>query len=191
MATFDGRDTVVLFEELAYEDVLSVDWVPRAADWSATQIEQNMQRNLRVLRTCDALDETRGAEKSDDDSPLAGEVARLEFKVDLLLELVGQVLAQSRPRPPAVPVRFNALGASWQSAGAVPDSGAGGLLRVYLRDALVDPLTLAAQIVSVGPTGLVRARFEMIGESVADQLERLVFRRHRRQVAETRVPRRG
>ena len=31
--SFDGRDTVVLFDELAYEDVLSLVWQPRPSDF--------------------------------------------------------------------------------------------------------------------------------------------------------------
>ncbi len=188
---FDGKDTIVLFDELAYEDVLSVAWTQRAPGFGTAQAERLAERNLRLLQACDALDESVLIEKADESSAHLGDLARLDFKINLLLDLVGRLLAQSHARPAAVPVRFNALGASWQPAGPSPATGEAGLLQIYLRDTLVEPLALAAEIVSVAPSGLVRARFELLGETVADHLERLVFRRHRRKIAGTRVPRRS
>ncbi len=45
-------------------------------------------------------------------------------------------------------------------------------------------------LTAVSPEGEVKARFAPVGESVADLLERLIFRHHRRQVAGIRQPRR-
>jgi hypothetical protein len=54
---------------------------------------------------------------------------------------------------------------------------------------LVQPLHLPAQIVGGAPAGQVRARFLSLGESVADHIEKLVFRRHRRKIAGSRQQR--
>jgi hypothetical protein len=46
-------------------------------------------------------------------------------------------------------------------------------------------------VTNVTPDGHIKARFLPVGESVADLIERLAFRRHRRQIAGARQPRRG
>jgi hypothetical protein len=59
-----------------------------------------------------------------------------------------------------------------------------------LRDIVVQPLNLPAQVVSGAPQGQVRVRFLSLGEVVADHIEKLVFRRHRRKIAGARGSRR-
>ena len=44
---------------------------------------------------------------------------------------------------------------------------------------------------AVTPDGHIKVRFAPVGEAVADLIEKLAFRRHRRQIAESRQPRRG
>ncbi len=187
---FEGTDTIVLFDELAYEDVLSVAWRERPTGFSEAAAAKLAERNLRLLQAYEALDETSTGEKADETAPHSAEIARLDFKLNLLLDLVGQLVSASHPRPIALPVRFNSLGASWQPADAAPPLGNSGFLQVFLADALVQPLTLPAKVVSVAEDGPVRAHFELLGEAVADQIEKLVFRRHRRKIAGARSPRR-
>jgi Atypical PilZ domain, cyclic di-GMP receptor len=188
---FDGGDTIVLFDELAYEDVLALCWIERTHSGFDSATQRQAERNARLLQAHEALDEPASADKGDDDSPHAAEIARLDFKVNLLLDLVGQLVTANMARPVAVPVRINACGASWQSADSPPTLGAVGQLQVHISDALAQPLLLPGRIAAVSDTGLVRARFELLGEVVAGQLERLVFRRHRRRIAGTRSPRRA
>ena len=69
--------------------------------------------------------------------------------------------------------------------------GEQGLLDIYLRDSLPQPLTLIANITHVSADGQVQATFSPPGEAAADLIEKLAFRRHRRQVAGVRQPRRS
>jgi len=62
---------------------------------------------------------------------------------------------------------------------------------MYLRDFLAEPLRMIGRITNVSPDGQIKARFAPAGETVADLIEKLTFRRHRRQVAESRHPRRA
>ena len=97
----------------------------------------------------------------------------------------------NRPRPAAVPIRFNALGAVWRGSAPLPEAGTQGVAEIYLRDFLVEPLRLMGRITNVTPDGQIKARFSPSGEVVGDLIEKLTFRRHRRQVAESRQPRRA
>jgi hypothetical protein len=184
-AMFDGRDTIVMFDKLAYEDLLPVRWRPQPAPPTDVQAAHLAERNLRVLQACDALEEKGGLEKSDDESPHSADIMRLDFKLNLLLELAGQLLAQTQARVENAQIRFNAMGATWQS-GETLTGGSHGILEVTLRDVIVQPLHLPAEVVAGADAGFIRVRFLALGETVADHIEKLVFRRHRRKIAGAR-----
>jgi Atypical PilZ domain, cyclic di-GMP receptor len=188
---FDGADTVVLYEELAFQDVLPVLWRPMPSSADRDMAAGFSERNVHVLQAWDAMDEHGAVDKPDENAPYAADIMRLDLKINLLLDLVGQILAANRPRPPSVPVRFNALGGMWRSAGPLPEAGEQGVAEIYLHDSLAQPLRLPGRVTNVTPDGHVKVRFAPVGEAVADLIEKLAFRRHRRQVAVSRHPRRG
>ena len=187
---FDGRDTIVMFDKLAYEDLLSVLWRPQSAPVPDVQAQHFAERNLRVLQACDALEEHGQLDKKDEEAPHSADLRRLDFKLNLLLDLAGQLLAQSQPRLRPFTIRLNAMGASFTYDEGLIE-GAYGVLEVMLRDIVVQPLNLPAQIVAGAPPGQTRVRFLSLGEVVADHIEKLVFRRHRRKIAGARGIRRS
>ena len=183
---FDGADTVVLYEELAFQSVLPVLWRPCAGPLDAETAAGLADRNQQVLQAWDAMEEHGPVEKPDENSPYTADLMRLERKINLLLDLVGQILAANRPRPIPAAVRFNALGAVWRGTAPLPETGAQGVLEVHLHECLAQPLRLPGRVTSVTPDGNVKARFIPLGETVADLIEKMAFRRHRRQIAGTR-----
>jgi len=186
---FDGADTVVLYEELAFQDVLPVLWRASPSTFDSDIAAGLAERNLQVLQAWDAMEEHGPVEKPDENSPYAADLMRLERKMNLLLDLVGQILATNRPRPAPASVRFNALGAVWRGTAPLPEAGAQGILEVHLHDCLAQPLRLPGRVTNVTPDGNVKARFLPLGEAVADLIEKMAFRRHRRQIAGTRTVR--
>jgi hypothetical protein len=187
---FEGVDTVVLQNELAYQDLLPVTWRLLSKPLELPAIASIADRNVRMLQACAAIEEQGALEKKDEKSPHSADLMRLEVKMNLLLDVVGQLLAASQPRPAATIIRFNALGAVWRSP-APPRQGEQGLLEIYLRDSLPQPLTLIANVTHVSADGQVKVAFSPPGEAAADLIEKLAFRRHRRQVAGVRQPRRS
>jgi hypothetical protein len=184
---FDGSDTVVLYDELAYEAVLPVSWQPQAASVNAAVVAGFTERNVRLLQALAAIEDHGVSDKPDESAP---DLTRLDFKINLLLDLVGQLVVANRPRPAPSPIRFNAQGAIWHSAAALPQMGPSGIVEIHLRDFLAEPLRLAGTLTQITDAGEVTARFAPVGETLADLLERLIFRHHRRQVAGIRQPRR-
>jgi hypothetical protein len=187
---YEGVDTVILDNELAWQDKLPVAWKPLARPLDAASIAALTERNLKILQVCAALEEQGAVDKQDDSAPHAADLARLETKVNLLLELVGQILAALGPRPPATLVRFNAHGAQWHPLQPV-QAGEHGLLEIWLKPSLPQPLTLPANVTHVTKDGQVKAGLVPPGEAIADLIEKLAFRHHRRHVAGVRQPRRG
>ncbi len=189
---YDGADTVVLYEELAFQDVLPVTWRVMANPIDRELSGGFDERNIRLLQAWDAMEEHTPVEKQkQEDAAYAAEILRLDLKVNLLLDLVGQLLVSNRPRPAPTPVRFNALGAMWRSTTQpLPEAGEQGIVEIYLRDCLAEPLQLAGRVTNVTPDGNIKVKFLPVGEAVADLIEKLAFRRHRRQIAGARQPRR-
>jgi hypothetical protein len=187
---YDGKDTIVIFDKLAYEDLLPVRWCPSAQQVDDVTAQHYAERNLRVLQACDALEEHGQLDKSDDEAPHSADLRRLDFKLNLLLDLAGQLLAQSQSRLRANTIRLNAMGASFTYDEGLVE-GAFGVLEVVLREIVVQPLHLPAQVVSGAPAGQTRVRFLSLGDVVADHIEKLVFRRHRRKIAGARGIRRA
>jgi Atypical PilZ domain, cyclic di-GMP receptor len=189
---YDGADTVVLYEELAFQDVLPVLWRPLTNSADREIAAGFDERNIRLLQAWDAMEEHGPIEKQKpEDAPYAAEILRLDLKINLLLDLVGQILVANHPRPPPSSVRFNALGATWRATGTLPEAGEQGVAEIYLRDCLAEPLRLAGRVTNVTPDGHIKVKFLPLGEGVSDLIEKLAFRRHRRQIAGARQPRRG
>ncbi|HEU4485454.1 MAG TPA: PilZ domain-containing protein [Povalibacter sp.] len=186
---YEGLDTIVLYEELAYEDVVPVAWRPLPEPFNPAVVGSFADRNLRTLQALSALEEHGQTEKPDENSPHAADIARLDMKVNLLLDMVGQLLMANQPRPRAAAIRFNALGAVWQGAAPFPALGNQGVLEIHLRDCIAEPLRLVGRIASISPDGRIKARFIPPGENIADLMEKLAFRKHRRQVAGAKQPR--
>ena len=184
---FDGSDTVVLYNELAYEEVLPVNWSALSGNLNSAAAASFTERNVRLLQALAAIEDHGVADKPDESAP---DLTRLDYKINLLLDLVGQLVVANRPRPAAVPIRFNSQGAVWQAAAPLPAAGSQGLAEIHLRDFLAEPLRLAGTLTAVSAQGEVSVRFAPVGEALSDLLERLIFRHHRRQVAGIRQPRR-
>ncbi|MFL6551389.1 MAG: PilZ domain-containing protein [Povalibacter sp.] len=185
---YEGLDTIVLYEELAYEDVVPIAWRSLPEPFNPAVVGSYADRNLRTLQALQALEEHGQSEKQDENSPHAADILRLDMKLNLLLDMMGQLLISSQPRPRPASIRFNALGAVWQSAPPFPPLGNQGVLEVYLRDCIAEPLRLVGRIASITPDGRVKARFIPPGEHIADLMEKLAFRKHRRQVAGAKQP---
>jgi hypothetical protein len=148
------------------------------------------ESNLRLLQACATLDEQPSLprEKLDDGSPIASELLRLDFKLTLLLDLVVHLASRDLRRPDPVPIRFNAIGATFVAGTLRPEVGSVGVAHIFLRNSLPQPLSLPARVVAADERQ-VKVRFLPVTEAVADLLEKLAFRRHRRHVAGARKPR--
>lgn len=173
-----------LEEGLVSEDHLPLSWVAVDALPSDPQLTALNLSNEALVRACEGLEETH---RPTEESPeLAHELARLDAKMNLVLELLGDWLLAQGKHPAACHVRFNASGIEWSSPeGPAPDTLAE--LSVYVCAAFPKPMVVYGRVVASEAVadGLTRTlvRFEGVSDSLRDGLERLIFRRHRREVA--------
>jgi hypothetical protein len=134
---YEGVDTVVLDNELAFQDVLPVQWMAMWEPPDRFELLGLEEANLLLLQACVAVEEHPARDPNEDLGPLAGEIARLDFKLNLVMQLLAKLVAKDR-MPPATPILFNgqdaaarrsrpAAGAAAQLAAAAPGAaGAGG-----------------------------------------------------------------
>jgi hypothetical protein len=168
-------------ERVTFEDGLHVSCVAMPASWGDLQLSVMRERNLNVLGTLAVFSERR-ADTTDDESPVAQEMLRLDSKLNVLMAMLDQLLQRDATLPPRQPVRFNAIGALLPRS-LWPANQVHGLLRLHFDGCLALPLELPARLVQERDGYHVFAAFESLDDATGDALERLVFRHHRRKVA--------
>lgn len=179
--------TSAFLEQIAFEGDLRLEW--RALD-AAPGVEAMIRMrdvNLTVLNLVAAVEEHRGGdargEVGEDDSAGNAELARLDAKVNLLLELVQRLVAGDREPPARRNVRLNSLGVAIDLV-AAEQVGAAALVEVcvHLDASRAMPLKLPATTHRL-VDGRTLFAFNDLGPALSEALDRLVFRYHRRQVA--------
>ncbi|WP_017461981.1 PilZ domain-containing protein [Dyella ginsengisoli] len=169
-------------ERVSVADELRVAVTARDVDADAASLARLAERNVAAMASIAALEERRP--EPEDDGPVMQELARLDAKLNALVELVGRALQPVGSLPPRRAVRFNSLGI------VVPSDllPAGHDLCVRLHPDVCPSLLLElpASLERSFDDGRAFLAFLPLGEAHADALERLVFRTHRRKIAETR-----
>ncbi len=142
-----------------------------------------LQANADVLRIITALDEHAVASHIDE-GERGQELMRLEAKLDLILDLLGQVLQRDTVMPACTAVRLSASGIEWAGT-ALPKVGEQVDIEVFLDERYPRPLRLSAEVTGVA-RGQCHARLAIDDGEVRDALEKFIFRHHRRSIAQRR-----
>jgi hypothetical protein len=174
--------------ELSWEDRLPLAWRPIPAA-SGNEIAHLYDAALTRLHAILSVGEALAADPTEEAAPRAQEWLRLEARLNLLLAMVGELLAAQRPAPAPRTVRLGGAWIEWEDP-QPPAPGDALAIDLYLNPALPDAVTLPAVVRSVGGAGTgsaaVRATFPDLPPSVRNAIEKLIFRWHRRRVAEQR-----
>ncbi len=175
---------------LAYEDEAPLGWKPLKQLPDGVELQQLNAQNAHLLQADASLDEHRGvAESKDDSQPVFQELHRLEFKLDIILRLMSTLIEQQQGLPARRRFRMYAQGLEWIESAPTLEQGALGLVSLHINRALPYPVELPCELITTFPAGeetALRVEFRGLGTLVTDLLEKLVFRHHRRQVAEAR-----
>jgi hypothetical protein len=140
------------------------------------------QHNQLVFTLLDFLDEPHHHKP---DTEHSVELMRIDAKLNIVMQLLGQLLQTRESSRPLVAIRFTSDTLAWQVEQPVP---AGSLLQVTLSpdDSIPLAMTFTARVLGVSERWM---EVDMHGLS-EDELaiwSRWVFRQHRRQVAQARV----
>ena len=104
--------------------------------------------------------------------------ARLEAKMDMVLQWVGKLLLAQHPLPPATDIILGSQSIAWKCPVTLT-VGQFGVLTLYLAPNLPMPLLWPVQIVAYA-NGQARAALLHLSAEAQDALDRTLFRHHRR-----------
>ncbi len=139
--------------------------------------------NEALLHSLNLLEETTvEGTVSADERP---ELIQIETRLNLLIDMVGELLGRLGNRPPECSVELASTSVVWQGD-SLPPVGETVELTLWPHSHLPRPLRLSGQVVSADQ-GRCRVELDDPGEWVRDGLERLIFRHHRREVARQRA----
>jgi hypothetical protein len=181
-----------LAEGLVYAENLPLAWSVSPLPEGEAQAHLN-EHNDATLRVMLLLDEVFPVSVDDYANQLS-ELARVDLKINLVLELVGRIIRSQSEMPPCRAVRIGGRGIEWlqtEAGAAVPEVGAAVQGEIYLQPKYPQSVMLTGVVTAVDalPEGQrVRMAFAGISEPVIDRLETLIFRHHRRSIAHRRTP---
>lgn len=180
----------LLAERLAYDGELPMSWRCLGAFPAWPMVARLNQTDEELLAVIADQEQGRKGFVGDDDDPTAQRLAEVESKLNLLVDLVGQLLRQNMLLAEPRPLRFNADGIIWgRVAGeAVPEVDSVVMVELFPSVVIPRPLSLPGRVMVVDEQE-IHVAFEGIGEALADMIHKFIFRDHRRAVALARAAR--
>lgn len=177
--------TEALSDGIKFQAMAPVDWCAVKSLPVANIQSQVASANLRLLNALNVLEDVpQDFEKT---SQNVTESTQLDAKLDLILGMLGELLHQQAKIPDIAPVTLSAhvLVVADIKTATLPRSGDLLCVRLFLDTRYPQALVLYG---TVGE--LMEAGFSLdlchVGESVQEQLDKLIFRQHRRAIALSR-----
>jgi len=173
---------------LVYEDLVPMSWRKAEEGFQPAQMIRVNDSNEEILRFMSVLDDYQSESSIDARSVNIGDITRIEYKVNLILDLVSQILVHHAELPPAIPIKMTARGIQWQcNKRLVP--GQYIFLDIYFYHNYPRPLVILGKVQDVDKAGgeyNTQASFEYMSDVVRRWLDKLIFRQHRRSIALSR-----
>ena len=185
----------VLADTLSYEGSLPLAWtrLPGGLPEAAVMAEYNRAAE-ELIHVITGYQQGPAVGDGEEEDPLLARIASLEGKINLLVDLVGELMRRGTQLPPEAAVRFNGHGVCWSEEREAPAVGDWVAIDLYLSRALPRPLRMLGEVADVesSATGReVSVALAGVGESVVDAIHKFIFRHHRRLVALARAARDG
>jgi Atypical PilZ domain, cyclic di-GMP receptor len=181
----------ILGDGLIFEEMMPLEWAEAPLP-AGPELARLNADNFQLLGAESSLEEARVHDALKEESPaLVHELQRLEYKLNILLRLTADLSVRHSGLPAAQAVRLSSRGLEW--LGADPKAGVGqtGLASLYVNPALPQPLKLPCRIAGERQADGRRAlqfQFAGVSESVAEAIDKLIFRHHRRLIAGAKHP---
>jgi hypothetical protein len=169
---------------LAFTDNISIDWKPVDFIPGEDHLAMVSESNESFLRAVSAIGEFPG-DTSEEDESISQEIARLDLKVNLLLDLVSQLIYKQLEIPERVRVTVSSSDIEW-GGGRVADPGTVVFVQAYIQHGTPKPLCFYGEVISNQAdvdSGVTKVRYLGLSGSVLSWLEKLIFRHHRREIA--------
>jgi len=152
---------------------------------SDSKLAHMNEHNEKVLNQILALDGL-SSESSDDDPELSADLARIEGKLNLLLDMVSIIIEKESSLPDKKNVTLYASHIDWIQSSPLEYTQDWVELFVWLRSDYPKPFHLYGQIEKIPGGELLRLRYCGLNDGVVTHLEKIIFRHHRRVIAQSR-----
>jgi len=175
-----------LLDGITFNDYLPMDWEVLAALPGEGEQYRYHRANEELLQNLLLRDETASRE-NDEPEIVSGheQFKRLETRLDLLLSLVTEMMANNSSLPAQQTVTLGAHGLCVQTGEDVStglEKGALLKIQLYPDPHFPRPLILCTRLVDVQVHGFT-VSFCPLEECLQDQLDKYIFRQHRRAIA--------
>lgn len=144
------------------------------------------QENINRLHTILGLDDGYSRDLHDEEAGLAAEIQRLDFKINIILGMVAQLVSVRSELPPAVSVTLSAENLIFESTVNTPPQGAMLALELFLDKRYPFPLVFHGRVEAVPHTAGINVILEPSPPVFQELLEKYIFRCHRRHIASLR-----
>jgi hypothetical protein len=136
------------------------------------------------------LTQEHAPEPVDDESERSTDMARIEAKVDLVLNLLSHLVMSKDISLKEYRLRLSSRGVSWQVGDEpLPEPNQTLWVDLYLDAQTPWPLRLPARVsghFQEHDKAWIQLVFESLPETLTELLDKMIFRHHRRQVARLR-----
>lgn len=190
------RQADSLSSKLVYTDDVPLAWDMLTAPPSAGRLAVVHEENERLLRYLAAQDDFHHDTNDDEMAGLGSALARFEFKLNIIMDMVSQVLSSQLTLPEVASVRIGSADLCWQQAPGLvqPKVGDRLVVRVYLSHQFPRPLELYGSLKSdpdqAGADGMC-LHYDPLPDFLRQLLEKMIFRQHRRLVSQRHTTARG
>ena len=170
--------------ELTFTDNISIAWKPVDRYPDDALLALVNESNESFLRAVSAIG-SFAAEPADVGEGISQEIARLDLKINLLLDLVSQLIYQQLEIPGRSQVTISSTEIEWLGPN-VPEPGTIVFVQVYIQHGTPKPLCFYGEVISSQQdyaSGCVRTRYLGLSGSAQSWLDKLIFRHHRRAIA--------
>jgi hypothetical protein len=182
----------VLGDALTYEDYLPVTLRPTSGPPDMIRLNGINSQSEDILHNILLLEKQHSDLADEDTDRLSSELAYIDFKLNVLLDLMVQAFANQLNIPPESHIFLSSTCLRLECAdNDAYHKGDHLFLDLYLSRRFPRPLTLFATVMSVealenGEGASSILEFEHMSQTVRDLLERFIFLKHRRMIASTK-----
>lgn len=155
-----------------------------AAPGPSTLVISN-EKNEHTLKSSLISNEPAEIDEHDD---VMQYLKRQEAKLDLLLDMVTEILSRQSNMPQEIDVRLTAQSVAWQDTERSFAADEVVEVDVYITPSIPKPLRFYGKVVS-SEAGQHSVEFFGVNQQVTDLLDKILFRHHRRAVAQQRLAR--
>ncbi len=185
----NNSDTSPLADSLVYVASLPLSWSVREEGYPESYYISIAEHNEHILRCVNLLGE-QPRDKAEEESESDLALIRLEAKVNLLLEMVSKLDQRINQTPDTTEIKLASAGLEWLCCDSPPAADSSIWIKLHIDRRIPEAMKIPARVVTVceEPGGVaVGARYESIGEVVQEQVEKMIFRHHRRMIAQAKA----